>query len=158
MSQEIRRSERLRRLQRQRPTASLNARVLFILDSSPNSSHGRGASEGSRPHIQIISGPSQSNSTRFMPLNLSNPRSMVQSVLMAAPTASPRIPQRVRYTSIPQWTPSRRARIRAYEDPDNITGVLLMAIIVSPSMENFIRLNPNRAMSLILRIAFYFLY
>ncbi|XP_032574545.1 uncharacterized protein LOC116801085 [Drosophila sechellia] len=113
------------------------------------------------PDIYIFSGPALPNlsSGPFMPLNLSNENSWVYSVLLQSPIVRPAYPRRVRYTAVPKWSPSIRTRMGRNEVlPEDIGGLILMAMIVNPELDTLMRLDPIKAMSLILRIANYFLH
>uniref|UniRef100_A0A6P4EMB5 Uncharacterized protein LOC108041120 n=1 Tax=Drosophila rhopaloa TaxID=1041015 RepID=A0A6P4EMB5_DRORH len=162
MSEGIRRSERIRRMQLERSMASdpippgRTARALFILDTSSARPTRR---RRIVPQVQIFSGPSFDNRTIFMPLNSSNRRngnSLVRAVLLRGPATRPSNLERIRYTSFSQWAGHiNLGPVHHY--PDDITGVFLMAMIADPSLETHMRSHPSRTMSILLRIAAYFL-
>ncbi|KAH8349711.1 hypothetical protein KR084_004721 [Drosophila pseudotakahashii] len=162
LSEGSRRSERIRILRSRMRSFGIcprpdNSRVLFFLDAR-HSSHRRTTR---RPValLHILSGPACADRTIFMPMDLSNPISMVQSVLLPGPMPAPGYPQRIRYTSISRWDPPylRQSRGRNLEYGRDVRGVLLMAVFVNPTLEIIMRLNPTRGMSLLLDIAAYFL-
>ncbi|XP_017009835.2 uncharacterized protein [Drosophila takahashii] len=166
LSEGSRRSERIR-IHRNRTRSFEStppperARVLFFLDARPASSRRR-TTRRSMGHLHILSGPAFANRTLFLPMDLSSPFSMVQSVLLPGPrplTPAPAYPQRIRYSSVSRWDPPflRQFQGRNLEYGHEVRGVLLLALIVNPSLENLMRLNPTRGMSLLLDIAAYFL-
>ncbi|XP_043649590.1 uncharacterized protein LOC122617702 [Drosophila teissieri] len=134
-------------------------RMLLFLDT-------RFASEDIRtsgrvmPDIHIFSGPLVESLRYgpFLPVNLSKEHSWAYSVLMQQPIVRPAHPGRIRYTAVPQWSPPTRLGLgRNVIFPEDILGLILMAMIVNPEIDTLMRLDPIKAMSLLLRIANYFL-
>ncbi|XP_043649419.1 uncharacterized protein LOC122617573 [Drosophila teissieri] len=131
-------------------------RMLLFLDT-------RFASEDMRtpgrvmPDIHIFSGPLVEN-LRPGPFVPSREHSWVYSGLMQQPIVSPAHPGRVRYTAVPQWSPPTRLGLgRNVTFPDDILDLILIVMVVNPEIDTLMRLDPIKAMSLLLRIANYFL-
>ncbi|EDW93288.1 uncharacterized protein LOC6532839 [Drosophila yakuba] len=130
-------------------------RMLLFLDT-------RFASEDVRnsnrvmPDIHIFSGPVVQNLRPFVPVNLSNENSWVYSVLLQEPIVRPAPPGRIRYTAVSRWSPPTRMG-RNVIFPEDIRGLILMAMIVNPEIDTLMNIDPIKAMSLMLNIALYFL-
>eukprot|EP00099_Drosophila_melanogaster_P005703 NP_001246605.1 uncharacterized protein Dmel_CG43098 [Drosophila melanogaster] len=160
MSARTRRYERDEVVQLLRNPSNKPQRIILILDSRFIPEELTTANRV-RPDIHIFSGPAIPNllGGSFMPLNLSNANSWVYSVLLQSPIVRPAYPRRVRYTSVSQWSPPMRTRMGRNEIfPEDIGGEILTAMMVNPELDTLMRLDPIKAMSLILRIANYFLH
>uniref|UniRef100_A0A6P4E8S0 Uncharacterized protein LOC108041119 n=1 Tax=Drosophila rhopaloa TaxID=1041015 RepID=A0A6P4E8S0_DRORH len=154
MSEGIRRSERIRRIQIQRSRA-LNANfagqtdraVFFLSTLSPPLL---------RPRITILCGRAELDRSHFMPLRSPHRRNadtMLQSVhLVAQPGAVPPLSDRVQYVTMARDIPWRNIR------QEDLNGEVLLVMIVDSSLEILMRHHPARALSILLRCAAYFLY
>ncbi|EDV50800.1 uncharacterized protein LOC6546206 [Drosophila erecta] len=155
MLPETRRNERIQRDEVERllrNPSNKPERMLFFLDTRYTSEGELRNSSRVMPDIHIVSGPALPNSRSgpFLPLNLSNANSWAHSVMLQIPMVRLVYPRRVRYTCIQVG--------RNVIVPEDISGLIVMAMIVNPEIDTLMGLDPIKAMSLILRIANYFLH
>ncbi|XP_017058114.1 uncharacterized protein LOC108099250 [Drosophila ficusphila] len=158
MSQGTRRSERIRRnLERQRavipyPIRVNPPRVLFLVDTRAALQGGYG---WPATDMLILSCPAELNRSMFLRLDMSQrqyQRSAIQAIMLTGTRLRAPYPQRFRYI----FEPSRSLEAATWNSLVD-DGTLMMALIVDPFLDSYMRQSPFTAITLIMRVVDYFL-